>query len=346
FAQWVPVEGAKADESGLTMAMPPLANMTIDGGVSGLSWYVADGMAMLRYIGPDLDTQLNERVDERRMRRFSGQGSAPAGKRGTHVRGLGEQAATAEMKSNMPVASLDFAAKTEFMAKPARGAEEATAQYVAAKEQTEWRAQYMLDLSSPQGREFSAKYNDFLDIAEGEDAAVVYDDATGRSLSPGEKPKGKRTIARGYNMDRGDWAEMSKRIGLTPHEAQKVFNGERALTEGQKLRLNTILMEDTAKKVHAMYRPEKGFPPLPRAFYIARMSLYHHGVRNTPAMDKAIKAGDWDAVAMEIIDRSMKGFKGTVWEKGVQKRRLKEAVLATGGRSKDPRLVGVDPWKK
>ncbi len=104
-------------------------------------------------------------------------------------------------------------------------------------------------------------------------------------------------------------------------------------------------MKDTAAEVRKMYRPENGFPPLPPEFYIARMSLYHHGVRKTPKMDEAIKRGDWDAVAKEIIDHSMKGFKGTRWERGVQLRRLREAVLATGGQSSDPRLKGVDPWK-
>lgn len=328
--------------------VPPAHGTMVD---DRLMWATVDGFTTLRYVGPDIQTQTQMRLDAKnRPLVQSGQGSKPAVNRNTRKR-LSARAASEQMAQMAASSSmLDNKAKNFLVASAPADPHEGLSLIRKAHAESNVRGEYLLDLTgSPRALEYVARYDKFLAVNEGPSTSYVYDDeaGSGTRLNPGDKVVGARTIGRGYNMERGDWPSVSARLGLSKEKAQKVLMGEEELTDGQLNRLNAILSQEAARGVYNHY---ESFGELPEHFYLARMSMWHHGLTKTPAMDKALLAGDWNAVAEEILFRSMGGATKET-KRGFKARRAREARLLLGDKVKLLRpelqeiLLRVDPWK-
>lgn len=344
FANWERVEGTTAPSGtpeDWVAVMVPQADQSVG---DRMAWAAVDGHTHLRYVGEDIRTQTEQRLNaDRTPMAFSGQQSEET----NPVRRQAHDVRTSnELKDSLITPDMDAKAKTRVSLTTTEGPSQVFGLISSAYADTNERAEYLLDMTgSERGQQFANQYNKFLAINEGADTNRVYDDANGSTpIKPGQEVKGNRTIALGYNMDRGDWDEMSKRIGLSPEQAADVRSGKAAISDEQKMLLNRILAQETSRKVYARY---KDFEKLAESFWTSRMSMWHHGVRETPRMDEAIRGERWNDVATEIIDNSMAGFQGTKWQEGVQLRRLREAALMLGDRAAeaDERLLGINPYQ-
>ena len=303
-----------------------------------LAWVAVDGEAHLRYVGPDLEADAVVRLNDRNEPMiFSGQQSSnevDARSRGPRFTARGAK----EVQDQLSGQHIDSKARSRMNMRRPTDASEVLANVEQAETDTLTRGEFMLDMTgSERGMRFAAKYEKVLAVNEGANTNYPYDDQVGSSRIPaGAGVRGKRTIGLGYNMDRGDWPEMSSRLGLSTDQAKKVRAGKLDLTDPQKTRLNSILAQKASTDVYNKYKDfefkfASGNPVQMREhFFIGRMSLFHHGIEDSPLMDAAMNRGDWNAVAEEIVNNSASNFKGGPQEAAIRIRRLREARIMLG----------------
>ena len=290
------------------------------------------GRTEFRIIGENPTLTAQKRVDSIDVQEtFSGQqGQDP------RSRGLGAasylKGGRKAMKDYYSTKGMDNKATSSFFGINPANAGEIDEWQALAREASQKRGEHILSgRRTPEARAYREKYNDFLTIAEGPSTLFAYDDQVGAlRLVPGAKLKfagSKKTIARGFNLEAGEWDRLAEEIGLTKDQAAEVLNSERDITRPQADHLDDIIADETAKAVYKRY--DLPGPPRPDHFYIARMSLWHHGVRETPSMDGAYLVGDWDKVAHEIMFRSEKNIHHHLIH-GVRHRRVKETRMMLG----------------
>ncbi len=85
----------------------------------------------------------------------------------------------------------------------------------------------------------------------------VYDDATGRSLKPGEKARGNRTIGVGFNLERNDARERLEKLGL---DYNAIIRGEKPLEDNY---IDILFKEDIEAAVSDARRYVPNFDELP-----------------------------------------------------------------------------------
>lgn len=309
------------------LALPPEEQILVG---DQMAWVPHDGMIELRYIGPNriAETQRNM-VETRKM--YSGQDPA-ADPMATNDRRHFRAEAGNQIVRDMPTTGLtETEARRLRQRRPESGAQ-ISAALQDARAEADQNKLYMVQPDTPEGHRFLEQADTFLTSLEG-NIPYVYDDAVGgrRAWRTGMPLKGKRTIGKGYNMDRGDWPEVARDvIGLSPSEAKAVKNGERQLEPSELLALNQFLLRDVAQRTWEFYRDFD--PPLPRSFMIARMSLWHHGVEGSESRDlnAALRAGDYERALEVWQENYLHPFRGTAKERAIRARRRKEASLAFG----------------
>jgi hypothetical protein len=188
----------------------------------------------------------------------------------------------------------------------------------------------LLNYASPEGQEYyNNVYTPFLIEQEGV-RYFAYDDKTKRRITPGIPIEGDRTVAIGFNLDKFPKArEVLAQAGLENKQIDDLYAGKFQLDQKHVDNIQAIVGTKTARALWARYKDVAG--DLTQRQWAGLMSLHHHGVTETPKMTEAIKAGDWETVAQEVLFRSESGVDPDLLD-SVRARRIREAVMLLGGR--------------
>jgi hypothetical protein len=316
-----------------------------------MMWANIDGAMQLRYVGIDPTDAAVQNMDEQ-----TGKQAVHSGQMGQdRTKSLAKRQnmdgiAGNNMLVSLPDSELDTKARADIASMMPQTGSDTWSIFSKAQAATQERAEHVLNFGgSERGERFYNEYDRFIGAQEGKESALrVYDDDNGNPLFEGDPVSGKRTIAKGYNIDRGDWKQVARvELGMTDKQAQDIWAGRTTLTSDQARVLNRSLAQNAAKKVFGIYK-KKGFTGLPDNFYIARISLYHHTTDDMPSMDAAYMRGDWDEVANQIINHTKKGIKPHHLP-GVIARRKREAAMMLANHLSElgpewQYLRGIDPF--
>lgn len=171
--------------------------------------------------------------------------------------------------------------------------------------------------------EFSKGVIKLLRESEGE-RLHRYDDATGKSLPPGQKAKGNVTIGIGFNMDRngaeGDWNRAFAGQDPAP-DFDRCYKGEENITSDQAYALKLQDLQDRLPRLRDRIGKET-FNTMLTQQRGALLSVFFNGESLIgPRMSDCISSGGTGAVVEEIISGCNDGVPG------LHNRRLLEAAL-------------------
>jgi hypothetical protein len=290
---------------------------------------------MLRYIGPDLSNPTEAaRLDAAHVTGTGSLGPTQADRqasRGRRARLFGQE------QQNLSDPEATPSARDIVKNAPTHSPEETMSNLNEATRQDRTSGTFLLDYGSPEGQRFYREtYNPFLAEQEGI-RHFAYDDVTGRRVLPGQPVKGDRTTAIGFNLDKFPNARaVLAQAGLTAKQVKDLYEGKYQLTQQQVDDISAVVSTKTARAVWDRYK-DVAAELAPRQ-WAALMSLYHHGVTNTPKMTEALKSHDWKAVAQEVLFRSEGGIRPEHLS-AVRGRRVREAMWLLGGRASEPEIA-------
>lgn len=225
---------------------------------------------------------------------------------------------------------VDRKARSQVQARHPNTIEDAEKIVNDAVKQSDARATFLVDWSTPEGAKFQEASLTFITEHEGF-VPYVYDDHSRARVTPGKPAKGDPTVGIGYNLKNPTAREDLKSVGV---DMDALVAGKVELTEKQARALASIHLKRVTRWLHKHFEGHR--ESIPQHRWIALTSLGYNSRWNKngptligPKLTAATIAGDVEAARFEIEKRSGGGVPKHL-DRGIGIRRRKEFRMWEG----------------